>query len=259
MEKEKYNKSYQFGRIITTPVFNHIYKPQVYNNEVIPDEGPVVFCGNHLHVWDQVPVICSTKRTIHWMAKKEYFESKLKYMYQFMGCIPVDREGNSSLSKDKAIEYLNLGSAIGIFPEGTRNQYQVAKLKLLRKKLELKKIIEDKPYDFFIKKETEEEIKILEENLNNIYEMYQSKGININEDEELLPFHFGAVSMAQKTDATIVPFGITGDYKKNSDNLILTYGSPFKVDGMNLETANDLLRSQILELVRNNYQKKLKK
>ena len=45
----------------------------------------------------------------------------------------------------------------------------------------------------------------------------------------LLPFKFGTVSMAQKTNATIIPFGIIGDYKFRSKNLTIKYGTPFKV------------------------------
>ena len=47
--------------------------------------------------------------------------------------------------------------------------------------------------------------------------------------EFLLPFKFGSVSMAKKTDAYLVPFGITGDYTFRSKNLVIRYGKPFKV------------------------------
>jgi len=42
--------------------------------------------------------------------------------------------------------------------------------------------------------------------------------------EFLLPFKFGSVSMAKKTDAYLVPFGITGDYVFHSKNLVIRYG-----------------------------------
>lgn len=253
MNNDKYSTSYQFGRIITKPVFTSLYHPTIINEKVIPEEGPVIFCGNHLHVWDQVPVICSTKRTIHWMAKKEYFESKLKYMYKFMGCIPVDREGDAYISKEVAIEYLKLGSAIGIFPEGTRNQYQVTKLKIAKKQLELQQLIQESSVkEVNMIEQLKSEISLLETNLINIKKSYSEKNIDIIEDEELLPFHFGTVSMAKKTGATLVPFGITGDYKLNNKNLILSYGTPFKVSDMPLEEANNKLRGEVLSLVRKN-------
>ena len=70
--------------------------------------------------------------------------------------------------------------------------------------------------------------------------------------EFLLPFKFGTVSMAKKTDATIVPFGLTGDYKFRSKNLTVRFGNPFKVGNMSLEEANDKLYHEIERLMKEN-------
>lgn len=71
----------------------------------------------------------------------------------------------------------------------------------------------------------------------------------------LLPFKYGTVSMASKTDALIVPFGITGDYKFRSKNLIVRFGKPFKVDKNNLESANKKLYDEIEKLMKENLKK----
>ena len=68
----------------------------------------------------------------------------------------------------------------------------------------------------------------------------------------LLPFKFGAVSMAKKTNATIVPVGITGTYKFRSKNLIARIGKPFKVDNMTLEEANEKLFNEVKTLMEEN-------
>lgn len=73
--------------------------------------------------------------------------------------------------------------------------------------------------------------------------------------EELLPFKFGAVSMAMKTDAYIVPVGIAGDYKFRSKNLVTRIGKPFKVNGMSLEEANDKLKEEISSLIKDSLDK----
>lgn len=70
--------------------------------------------------------------------------------------------------------------------------------------------------------------------------------------EFLLPFKFGTVSMAKKTNATIIPFGLTGDYKFRSKNLKIRYGTPFKVDNMDLETANNKLYHEVERLMKEN-------
>lgn len=72
-------------------------------------------------------------------------------------------------------------------------------------------------------------------------------------DTFLLPFKFGTVSMAKKTDATIIPSCITGDYKFRSKNLMIRYGTPFKVpEDMDLEKANNKLYKEIEKLMKQN-------
>ena len=68
--------------------------------------------------------------------------------------------------------------------------------------------------------------------------------------ELLLPFKFGAVSLAQKTNSLIVPFGIKGSYSFRSKDLIIKIGKPFSIENMSLETANTLLYNKILSLIK---------
>lgn len=75
------------------------------------------------------------------------------------------------------------------------------------------------------------------------------EGTRNKTDKFLLPFKFGAVSMAKKTDAYIVPFGITGTYKFRSKDLVIRYGKPFKVTDIDLEEANEKLYNKVKELM----------
>lgn len=73
----------------------------------------------------------------------------------------------------------------------------------------------------------------------------------------LLPFKFGAVSLAEKTDSYIVPFGICGKMKPFKKRVIVNFGEPFKVNG-DLEKANEKLRNIIIDLIekgRDEYEK----
>ena len=75
---------------------------------------------------------------------------------------------------------------------------------------------------------------------------------NKTNDKLLLDFKFGTVSMASKTDATIVPYAVTGDYKFRSKNLMIRFGKPFKVGKMSLEEANEKLYKEIESLMKEN-------
>lgn len=189
----------EIGYSLLTPImrvlFRLYYNPKIINKEVIPKEGPILIVGNHKHIYDQCLTIMATKRVIHYMAKKEYFDGKMAWFFKLVGCIPVDRSIKDHNATDKALKVLNSGGAIGLFPEGTRNK---------------------------------------------------------TKDVFLLPFKFGTVSMAKKTNATIIPFGLTGDYKFRSKNLTIRYGTPFKVGDMDLEDANKKLYEEVERLMREN-------
>ena len=64
----------------------------------------------------------------------------------------------------------------------------------------------------------------------------------------LLPFKYGAVSMAKKTDSYIVPFAITGEFGFRK-GITIRYGEPFKVGSLTLEEANNILYNKVKELL----------
>ena len=183
---------YRFSRVFLGFIFKLWYNPKIIGKENIPKSGAIIIACNHKHLMDQCLAIVSTKRFIAYMAKKEYFDDrKVAWFFKGAGCISVDRKNGDPVAKKRAIEILNNGGAIGIFPEGTRNKT----------------------------------------------------------DKFLLPFKFGAVSMAAKTDALIVPCGVIGDYKFRSKNLIIKFGKPFKADKDKLEDTNIKLEQIVSSLM----------
>lgn len=269
MKKEK-----MFLYKILKPILGIIYKlwynPKIIGAENIPDRGSILMVGNHIHLMDQCNVIISTKRVLHFMAKKEYFESKFAWFFKNVGCIPVDRSKKDEKATNKAIEVLNNNLALGLFPEGTRNglkeekikeiynlylkdnlSYQEAIVKLKKNKTSQYNFLED----LFLKK-----IITKDEFIDNIFEIDEFlKDLIINKritTEEyfsnlLLPFKFGAVSMASKTNSYLVPYAITGEYKFRSNNLVIRIGKSFKI-GNDLEKENQRLYEEIKKLMKEN-------
>ena len=76
-----------------------------------------------------------------------------------------------------------------------------------------------------------------------------NKKIKTEQKAFLLPFKYGAVSLAHKTNATLVPFAVTGDYVFHGDNLTYRFGKPFKAQD-DLEKTNKYLYRQIGNLMR---------
>jgi 1-acyl-sn-glycerol-3-phosphate acyltransferase len=67
--------------------------------------------------------------------------------------------------------------------------------------------------------------------------------------ELLIPFKHGAVSMAQKNQVRIVPAAIVGWYRPGRRGLKIIFDAPIDVAGMDLGTANELVRQRIERLL----------
>ena len=117
------NIFYKIYKIILGPIFKFYYNPKIIGKENIPKDGSILLVGNHIHLMDQCVPILSTKRIVNYMAKKEYFDNKkVAWFFKSAGCIPVDRSKKDDNAVSKALNILNNGGAIGLFPEGTRNK-----------------------------------------------------------------------------------------------------------------------------------------
>ena len=183
---------YKTIKSIVKPFFTLIYRSQYEGLENIPKEGGVILAGNHISNNDAIMVPCGPKRVTHMMAKKELFKTKFtNAFFRSMACIKVDRSIHDENAKSEAIQVLEKGEVLGIFPEGTINRT----------------------------------------------------------NDLLLPFKYGAVSFAKKTGCYIVPFAITGKYKKFKRSVKVTYGKPYKVTG-DLETENKKLMKKVENLIK---------
>ncbi len=83
--------------------------------------GGVMVCCNHQSLFDVVFLIAKFPFTVNFMAKQELFKNKLfgAILYK-MGAFPVNREIGDVTAIKKAVDLLNKGNVLGIFPEGKR-------------------------------------------------------------------------------------------------------------------------------------------
>ena len=76
------------------------------------------------------------------------------------------------------------------------------------------------------------------------------EGTRNRTNEELLKFRHGAVAIAQKANAQIIPFAIKGQYKLFRKGLNIEFGKPIDVSKMETEEANNYIRNEVLNLLR---------
>jgi len=122
-------KLYKILKIICVPLLKILYRPKVYGIENIPNEGAVIFAGNHRHAFDSVLVMANTERKVHYMAKESLFKGIHGKIFEEIGIIKVYRTKSNPKAVIEAEKILKQGGAIGIFPEGTRNKTEQELLK----------------------------------------------------------------------------------------------------------------------------------
>src|SRR5437588_3250375 len=103
-------------------IFAVIARVRLNGIENVPTEGPFIIASNHLS-WTDIPLIpLNLQRKVIYMAKEEYFSSKIAWLVRFMGAFPVKRGEADRQALRAAEEQLKKGNILVIFPEGTRSR-----------------------------------------------------------------------------------------------------------------------------------------
>lgn len=116
--------TYFFGRMILAPLARVVYRPRIEGKANVPKSGPVIFASNHLSFIDSIVIPVAAPRPVHFLAKASYFEKPAsRWFFTAIGAIPVQRgAGQAALDAlDQQRELLDEGSAVALYPEGTRS------------------------------------------------------------------------------------------------------------------------------------------
>ncbi|HHC09124.1 MAG TPA: 1-acyl-sn-glycerol-3-phosphate acyltransferase [Actinobacteria bacterium] len=90
--------------------------------EHVPRRGPVILAANHLSHLDPVLVTSAADRAVRYLAVDELFGRSRLFdaATGFFGTIPLDRDGIPIQALRAALEHVDAGGALGVFPEGRR-------------------------------------------------------------------------------------------------------------------------------------------
>lgn len=103
------------------PIILLVTRPIVYGRQNLRVKGKAIFIANHRSMWDPLILALVSPRNIHFMAKKELFESKLgNFFFRSLYAFPVNRRNVDLQSLKNALKVLDKGDVFGIFPEGKR-------------------------------------------------------------------------------------------------------------------------------------------
>ena len=111
-------------------LFERVGKPEIINRPGFLQfgrTGAVIAC-NHVGWADSLWMAYAVyPRQLHYMSKEELFNSTLsRWVLKHAGSLPIDRADPSPSSIKSAIEMLQHGEIILIFPSGTRSEENIA-------------------------------------------------------------------------------------------------------------------------------------
>ncbi|UYG16500.1 1-acyl-sn-glycerol-3-phosphate acyltransferase [Brachybacterium huguangmaarense] len=106
-----------------------IWRPRIEGAENIPDRGGVILASNHLSVADTYFMPAQVRRTVHFLAKADYYAGGslanrvLGLFLRSIGVMPINRNGGSAsrAALTTGLALLAEGRVLGIYPEGTRS------------------------------------------------------------------------------------------------------------------------------------------
>ncbi len=106
-----------FCRLMVTLLFRF----RAYHTENVPQTGAVILASNHQSYLDPVLVAVALRRPVGFLANAYLFKGKFfGWLIRSLHAFPVERGKGDRAAINTAIEMLNRGYALNVFPEGTR-------------------------------------------------------------------------------------------------------------------------------------------
>jgi len=127
---------YWIIRAICWLIIKIFWRMQIIGIENVPKRGALIIAANHVSYLDPIVLATSMKRKVYFIAKKEAFNNIFgKFILNKLEAFPLNREGIDILAIKKAINILQAGKILGLFPEGSRslnNELQELKLGIIK-------------------------------------------------------------------------------------------------------------------------------
>jgi len=119
---------YGVAKFLCKIVLLIFFRIDVKGLEKFPQDGAVIVYSNHKSFWDPILIGCMLDRTVNFMAKVEIFKNPLfAFILKNLNAFPVNRGAPDRKAIRKALQVLNEGKVLGIFPEGTRSKDGILK------------------------------------------------------------------------------------------------------------------------------------
>ena len=97
-----------------------LLKPKIYGRKNIPQNGPYIVAINHFHIFDPALVAYAIRKPISFLAASDQdIDWQVLIAGKLYGFIPTNTQKLAPSTIKKAIQALQKGDILGIFPEAT--------------------------------------------------------------------------------------------------------------------------------------------
>jgi len=111
---------YTIVETILRPLLMFVYRVRITGREHVPETGPCVLAANHVSVLDGFFLGIAVTRQVRFMAKVELHRVPIvKQILEGAGTFPVERGADAGRAVAAAVNLLEQGAVVGVFPEGT--------------------------------------------------------------------------------------------------------------------------------------------
>lgn len=109
----------QAGRLTARALLTPMVRVHIHQTGGTIPRGKMILASNHISHFDPPVIGAYFERQLDWMAMEELFRNPWSGRFlRALGAFPVDRGGADREAIRTALNRLNAGAALGIFPEG---------------------------------------------------------------------------------------------------------------------------------------------
>lgn len=114
---------YRLGKLLLQIYLGILHRPIIRGVSNVPRQGGLIAISNHTSWLDPAAIAVSVGRQVCFMAKEELFSNFLFGAFlRSCGTFPVRRGRPDRKALRRALEILEEGGVLGLFPEGTRSR-----------------------------------------------------------------------------------------------------------------------------------------
>lgn len=114
---------YRAGWLLFRIISKLVFRIKVSGTEHLPKGGGFIVAANHISYYDPPLVGTWSRREVYFMAKQELFKSRLfGQILRRVNAMPVRRGRLDRQAMKLALEKIEQGYGLTIFPEGTRSK-----------------------------------------------------------------------------------------------------------------------------------------